>query len=207
MKKFVKLLFTSFLCLSISLSLITCVSASENVNLEKSISPYQEVLNKLTNEFGVEFYINPEKKEHFYNNVGDMSTDELEKLLREQYKEFLDNFYNDKLSNSDSAVSPLSISENITQLVALSYNSSMYLNSNVFSASDNQGTFTYQSIKSYGTTWPSSFTGYHWEVDSASHKLSSDLKSCTVSLRGHPEDANGVALALSLTASNTFYAN
>ncbi|MCS1394314.1 hypothetical protein [Lysinibacillus boronitolerans] len=62
MKKFVKLLFTSFLCLSISLSLITCVSASENVNLEKSISPYQEVLNKLTNEFGVEFYINPEKK-------------------------------------------------------------------------------------------------------------------------------------------------
>ena len=60
-----------------------------------------------------------------------MSIDELEKLLREQYKEFLDNFYNDKLSNSDSAVSPLSISENITQLVALSYNSSMYLNSNV----------------------------------------------------------------------------
>lgn len=48
--------------MSISLSLITCVSASENVNLEKSISPYQEVLNKLTNEFGVEFYINPEKK-------------------------------------------------------------------------------------------------------------------------------------------------
>jgi hypothetical protein len=61
MIKIVKLLFTSFLCISISLSLITYVSASEVGKLEKFITPYQEVMDKLTDEFGVEFYINPEK--------------------------------------------------------------------------------------------------------------------------------------------------
>ena len=64
-EKICKVIIYILLCLSISLSLITCVSASENVNLEKSISPYQEVLNKLTNEFGVEFYNNPEKRNTF----------------------------------------------------------------------------------------------------------------------------------------------
>ncbi|WP_409368745.1 hypothetical protein [Lysinibacillus sp. 38-6] len=207
MKNIAKLLFASFLCLSISLSLITYVSASENVNPEKFISPYQEVMDKLTNEYGVEFYINPEKMDHFYNNVRDMSPEELEKILREQYKDFLGNFYNDMDSNSNYLISPLSINEDITQQVALRYNSSMYLNSKIFSATGNPGTYIYQSIKSYGTTWPSTYTGYHWQVDDASHKLSSDSKSCTVYLRGHPENAYGVSLALSLTASYTFYAN
>lgn len=207
MIKIVKLLFTSFLCISISLSLITNVSASEDGKLEKFITPYQDVLDKLTEEFGVEFYINREKMDQFYNNVRDMSPEELENILREQYNKFLGDSYKDMNSNSNYLILTLSISEDITQQVALRYNSSMYLNSKIFSATGNPGTYTYQSIKSYGTTWPSDYTDYHWKVDYASHKLSSDSKSCTVYLRGHPENAYGIALALSLTASHTFYAN
>ncbi|MFJ5764333.1 hypothetical protein ACIP9C_03170 [Lysinibacillus sp. NPDC093210] len=162
MIKIVKLLFTSFLCISISLSLITNVSASEDGKLEKFITPYQEVLDKLTDEFAVEFYINPEKMDQFYNNVRDMSPEELENILREQYKKFLGDSYKDVNSNSNYLISTLSISEDITQQVALRYNSSMYLNSKIFSATGNPGTYTYQSIKSYGITWPSDYTDYHW---------------------------------------------
>ncbi|RNC99577.1 hypothetical protein [Lysinibacillus halotolerans] len=102
-------------------------------------------------------------------------------------------------------VTPLSITENITQYKSLSYNTSAYLKSTVFSSTGNPGTFTYQSINSYGTTW--SHSGFHWEVDRKFHSLSSDRKSCKVTLYGHPEDANGVALAYALTANLTFYAN
>jgi len=190
--------------LGISLSLITKVSATEPEKIDESINQYQEIMDKLTDEFGVEFYINPEKQEQFYSSVKDMTPNELEQMLRNQYQEFVNNYYN---NTQESLITPFYMREDITQKTSLSYNSSMYLKSTVFSTSGTQGTFIYENIKSYGTTWPSGFTGYHWEVDSKSHKLSSNSKSCKVTLRGHPENANGVALALSLTASHTFYAN
>ncbi|MFJ7648504.1 hypothetical protein ACIQ1H_13155 [Lysinibacillus sp. NPDC097279] len=77
-----------------------------------------------------------------------MSPEELENILSEQYKKFLGDSYKDMNSNSNYLISTLSISEDITQQVALRNNSSMYLNSKIFSATGNPGTYTYQSIKS-----------------------------------------------------------
>ncbi|MCM3318004.1 hypothetical protein M3603_15405 [Rummeliibacillus stabekisii] len=205
----VKLLIVSLLGLCIYLSASNNASATGVETFEDSIRPYEKVMEKLTNEYGIVFYVSEEKKEHFYNSIKDMSPSEFEEMLTNQYKEFsVNNDYTNGLENTEkSLITPYSITESITQKAALNYSSSIYLKSTVFSSGGGKGTFTYQSISSYGTTWPAGFTGYHWEVDRKSHQLSSDKKSCTVTLRGHPENANGVALGLSLSVNHTFYAN
>lgn len=209
--KSIKVFFVTVLVLVFSFGPITSSYASEIKTLDKSVDPYQEVMDKLTDEFGVSFYVSPEKKEYFYDSVKDMNAKEFEEMLRSQYQEFMDNSNTniDTTTNIQQASSivPFSMREQITQTTSLSYSSSMFLKSTVFSATGSQGTFKYESINSYGTDWPPDYTGYHWQVDSKSYSLSSDAKSCKVTLRGHPENAKGVSLAFSLTATNTFYAN
>ena len=199
-------LFFELVFLNILFGSVTSYASDDN-----SIYPYQEIMDKLNKELGSTFHVKEEKREFFYNNVKDITPSAFEELLRKQYKEFTESLNVDmgpgNEISQETIIKPYYVSEDITQYASLSYNSSMYLSSNVFSFTGGSGTFKYNSIYSYGTTWPSGFTGFHWEVDSKSARLSSDEKSCTVTLRGHPEDANGVALALSLTASNTFYVN
>ena len=90
--------------MGISLSLITKVSATEPEKIDESINQYQEIMDKLTDEFGVEFYINPEKQEQFYSSVKDMTPNELEQMLRNQYQEFVNNYYN---NTQESLITPL----------------------------------------------------------------------------------------------------
>lgn len=209
------------LTLVLMLGLAIAAYAEKAKNIDELLAPYQEVVDKLNAELGSTIYIPVANKEKVYNNVKDMSPSEVEILLREEYKAYVagnlstvqsgsGNYTRDyamESSEKESVIIPLYIREEITQTAPISYNSEMFLDSTVFSGTGELGTYTYESIRSYGSQWPSDYTGFHFEVDSGSHSLSSDRKKCTVTLKGHPENAYGFALLEVLTETVTFSAN
>lgn len=197
------------------------VYAEKAKNIDELLAPYQEVVNKINTELGSTIYIPDVNKEKVYNNVKDMSPAEVETFLRNEYKAYVTgessttkpgtgNYTRDNVMDSsvnEQVITPLYVREEITQTAPISYNSEMFLDSTVFSATGAIGTYTYESITGYGSQWPSDYTGYHFDVDSGSYSLSSDRKKCTVTLKGHPEDANGFALLVVLTETVTFSAS
>jgi hypothetical protein len=111
-----------------------------------------------------------------------------------------------KKANVSEVKSPNAIREKYKQTTPIGHNSEMYLKSTVFTVLGEAGSYTYEKIHEYGSQWPSTYKGYHFEVDSGSYKLSSNKKNCTVTLTGHPQDANGFVQLLHLKATNTFNA-
>lgn len=195
--------------------------AKETKNIDELLAPYKEVVDKVNAELGSTIYIPEGNKEKVYNKVKDMSIDEVETMLKNDYKAYIDGKSSDTESRSgnytrdyamqngqgESTITPRYIREDITQTAPISQNSEMFLDSTVFSATGAIGTYTYESINSYGSQWPSDYTGYHFEVDSGYHSLSSDSKKCTVTLKGHPENAAGFAQLVVLTETVTFSPN
>ncbi|MFL0506280.1 hypothetical protein ACH0B5_11055 [Ureibacillus sp. 179-F W5.1 NHS] len=102
MKHVFKLVFALFMGIGVSLSLNSYASASQIETQTAPLSEYEEILNKLSKEYGVEFYINPEKKDYFYDRVKNMSIEEFEKKQREQYQEYLKQDLNDTNSKPNS---------------------------------------------------------------------------------------------------------
>ncbi|WP_397538523.1 hypothetical protein [Rummeliibacillus pycnus] len=49
--------------------------------------PYQKVLDNLSKEFGITFYVEDEIKEKLYSNVKDMTPKKFEQSLRDQFKQ------------------------------------------------------------------------------------------------------------------------
>lgn len=208
--------------LMLGLCIPTYASAEKAKTIDELLAPYRAVIDKLNAELGSTMYIPDKNKERVYNNIKDMSLDEFETMLRNDYKtQSADKSSTTKSESSesgdysrdsikvknDSDITIKSVREEITQTASISYNSEMYLTSTVFSATGASGTYTYSSISEYGSQWPSSYTGYHFAVDEGSYSLSSDRKKCTVTLKGHPENSSGIALTVALTAKNTFSAN
>jgi len=189
-------------------------------NIDELLGPYQAVIDKVNSDLGSSIYIPDKNKEMVYNNIKSKTTAEFEAMLRNEYKALTvsepsitqsgsGNYARDTLtvnSQNNEVITPNYVRESIIQTAPISYNSEMFLNSTVFSGTVVAGTYVYESISSYGSQWPSGFTGFHFAVDSGSYSLSSDKKQCTVTLKGHPQDANGVALLIVLTATNTFSA-
>ncbi len=206
--------------LSFVLILGLCIPAyaEETKTIDELLAPYQNAIDKVNGELGSNIYIPDKNKEKFYNNVKHMSPSEVENLLRNEYKDITSGkpfitqsepnsytkSYAMKNGQKKHDTSPMHVRQDIMQTAPISYNSQMFLNSTVFSATGASGTYIYETINSYGSSWPSDYTGYHFEVDSGSYSLSSNKKNCTVTLRGHPEDAYGSALTLSLTEKVTF---
>lgn len=216
-----KWIFFLVLMFMLILVLITPIYAGKTANIDELLLPYQEVIDKINAELGSTIYIPDVNKEKVYNNIKDMSPEEVEILLRNEYNacasgESITNIskngdyirdYAMKNDANETVITSNYFKEEITQEAPISYNSEMFLDSIVISVTGKPGTFSYQSIRGYGSQWPSDYTGYHYEVDSGLHSLSDDRKKCTVSLKGHPEDANGFALLVTLTETVTFSAN
>lgn len=216
-----KKLFVMFLSMALILGFSMPAHAEETLTINELLAPYQAAVDKVNEELGISIYIPEKNKEKVYNNIKDKTPEEITSMLIKEYKEsstgsssitqFKDDNYikdsaysenNTEIGESESIITPRYIREDITQTVPIGYSSEMYLDSTVFSATGDS--YVYESINDYGSQWPSSFTGYHFAVDSGSASLSSNKKSCTVSLVGHPEDPNGFALTLRLTTSHTF---
>lgn len=218
-----KKLFVMFLSLALILGFSIPAHAEEVKTIDELLIPYQVVVDKVNVELGSNIYIPEENREKVYNNIKGKTPDEVYLMLVEEYKasaiigtsipqiestDYIeDSIYpndNNKISQIESIITPYYIREDTIQTVLIGYSSEMYLASTIFSTTGTS--YIYESINSYGTRWPTAFTGYHFAVDSSSYSLSSNNKSCTVSLAGHPKDANGFAQALRLTTSHTFAA-
>ncbi len=212
-----------FIAVTVSILLIfglyTNVYAQTGKSIDEFLIPYQNVVDKLNSELGSTIYITD--KEMVYNNIKDLTPEELEEKLRADWRKAINNertLTNDSYIDSNEklnlmnqelsqlTIEPFSVREDITQSVPIQYDSWMYLDSTVFSGSGVQGTFTYQSINGYGSKWPGN-TGYHFHPTGGSATRSIDKKFCTVELTGHPQNPEGFALTVKLTASYTFSAN
>lgn len=66
--------------------LCTTASATKAKTIDELLAPYQAVIDKLNAELGLTMYIPDKNKEKVYNNIKDMSTDEFEAMLRDEYK-------------------------------------------------------------------------------------------------------------------------
>lgn len=151
-----------------------------------------------------------------------MTPEELEKLLREQHIEFLNNGSpktkvepiksiedmpnnnNAKVNEPEFVIKPDYVRKDITPTSPIGYNSEMFLDSTIFSGTGATNAYVYESINDYGSRWPPGYTGYHFEVDSKWYSLSSDSKSCTFKLIGHPQNSGGYSKLVQLTATDTF---
>jgi len=164
MKRIINIAFS----LVLMLGLFIPTYAQEANNIDNLLAPYQAIIDKVNAELGSTIYIPEKNKEKVYNNIKDMSPEEVEALLRNEYKayvagESLDtkpesgNYTRDSAmtkDQSESVVSPTSVREDITQTVYIGYSSEMFLNSTVFSGTGTAGTFIYESINDYGSQWP-----------------------------------------------------
>lgn len=189
--------------------------ANEGETADQRLATLQEVMDKVNAELGSTYYIPKENQEKVINNLGGMSLKQVENYLTEQYKEAFPNgevqqdIVNqtpvDPSDESASTITPFSITEQIRQTTPIQYNSQMYQDATVFSATGSPGTFIYQSLGQYGIIKGSS-TGFYFKVDQASRQLHPDKKNVGIELIGHPEDENGFALAVQLIAQRVFNA-
>jgi len=95
-----KLLYISLICLMMSVFCSTTASTAKttDVDIVFALIPYEKVLKKLTDEYGVTMYVPEENKEKFYNNVKGLTTRQFEKQMRQQFEEAKQ--YIPKASNS-----------------------------------------------------------------------------------------------------------
>ncbi|MNC09302.1 hypothetical protein D3C81_851160 [compost metagenome] len=211
MKKISKL----FLMCVLMLSFAIPAYANERETSDQRLASLQKVMDKVNAKLGSTYYIPKENQEKVLNSLKDKSLEEIEQLLTAQYTAAFPNgevepdittpLPTPSSEDSTNIITPFSVTESIRQTSPIQYNTSMYLDSTVFSASGSAGTFIYQSLGQYGTI-KSSSTGFHFVVDQSTRQISSDKKNVGIEFIGHPEDENGVALALQLIAQRVFNA-
>lgn len=97
-----KLLNILIICTLVSVFCSTSTStAKSNDDVDFLLIPYEKVLNKLSEEYGVGMYIPEKNKEKFLNSMKNISPKEFEKQLRQQYKESQQYINEDAYDNGD----------------------------------------------------------------------------------------------------------
>ncbi|MCE3202452.1 hypothetical protein [Paenibacillus sonchi] len=216
-----------FLLLCVLMFSFTFPAYAEKVeSSDEQLTSIQDVVDKVNAEIGSNFYIPAGNEEKVLNSFKDVSLEDVAILLKNEYKaasldqqkettieqpDMIRSSINGEprssvYNKSSSVVVPFYVREDITQTYPIAYTSQMYLDSTVFSVTGGSGTYTYENILDYGSTWSSSNTGFHFQATSGSYSLSNSNKNCTLTLKGHPEDPNGIALGVILTATHTFSA-
>lgn len=75
--------------LSVAVMLWLCISASAPKNIDELLVPYQIAIDRVNADLGSTAFIPEDTKEKVYNNIKDKSPDEIEALLRQEYKAFV----------------------------------------------------------------------------------------------------------------------
>lgn len=96
-----KILSISLICILVSVfcSTATSTAKTNDADVDFLLIPYNKVLTKLSDEYGVGMYVPEKNKEKFLTNIKEMTPKEFEKLLRKQYKEsqkYINKFSHDK---------------------------------------------------------------------------------------------------------------
>lgn len=221
MKKIISLLTAVAIMLCIHFSLVVSATEVENTSVSALLEPYIEVIEKVNAETGKQIYIPAGKEESVYNYYKDYSLEEFEDSLLCDIYQYDRSLYSSPDSASmtieyfaadgnsiapDNNIEPRSVVEDITQSAAISHNSYLYLYSTIFGGG-NPIIYNYQSINGIGIGWPSDYTGFHFGLTSWSHSFSNNNRSCTVTIKGSPQNASGLTQTVLLTEDVTFNAN
>ncbi|QDH20364.1 hypothetical protein [Saccharibacillus brassicae] len=173
-------------------------------------------MNKVNVELGATYYIPEGNEEKVLSSLEGMSLVEIEDYLVNQYleipsddrlqEETIQDFNSFFENESENVITPTAHTETIRQIHPLPYNATLYLNSTVFSPTGAAGTFTYQNVRSYGVTYPPTFTGFYYKVEKIDHRIHPNRKAVGIDIKGHPENAKGIALAIVLRTQHIFNA-
>lgn len=216
MKKILSLLVAVTLLFCFSPSVFAANAESENTPVSDLLLPYVEVIEEVNQETGSQIYIPTGKEEDVYNYYKDYSLEEFKQSLLNDI-----NNYNTSLSSSQdmtvvdigystgefsrNEVQSRAMVEDVVQVAPIGYNTSVYLYATVFGGG-NPITYKYQSIDDIRIGWPSDYTGFHFAASSCSYEVSSDRKTCTVTLTGSPMNAAGLVQTVIKTYTVTFTA-
>lgn len=67
----------------------TANGKTDNTDIDFLLIPYNNVLTKLSDEYGISMYVPEKNKEKLLNNIKEITPKQFEKQLRKQYKESL----------------------------------------------------------------------------------------------------------------------
>lgn len=216
MKKILSLLVAVTLLFCFSPSVFAANAESENTPVSDLLLPYIEVIEEVNEETGSQIYIPAGKEEDVYNYYKDYSLEEFKQSLLNDI-----NDYNTALSSSQdmtvvdigyssgvlsrNEVQPRAMVEDVVQVAPIGYNTSVYLYATVIGGG-NPITYKYKTIIDVDVKWPDDYTGFHFAVSSGYYSVSSDRKSCTVTLTGSPMNAAGLVQTVVKTYTVTFTA-
>lgn len=216
MKKILSLLVAVTLLFCFSPSVFAANAESENTPISALLLPYIEVIEEVNEETGSRIFIPDGKEEDVYNYYKDYSLEEFKQSLLNDI-----NNYNTTLSSSQdmtvvntgyssnelsvNSAQPRAMVEDVVQVAPIPYDSYVYLCSTVIGGG-NPITYKYKTIIDVYVDWPDENTGFHFAVSSGSYSVSSDRKTCTVTLTGSPMNAAGLVLSVVKTCTVTFTA-
>lgn len=220
MKKFFSLLAVLGMILCSSLSIVASAAEIEGTSVSALLEPYVEVIERVNEETGKQIYIPQGKEESVYNYYKNYSLEEFEKSLLHDIYQYdrvrnvspdsesmtIEYFGAESADIAADNIEPRSVVEDIEQRAAISHNSYLYLYSTVFGGGS-PITYNYQSINGIGIGWPSDYTGFHFGLTSWTYSLGNNNRSCTVTIKGSPQNAAGLTQTVLLTENVTFNAN
>lgn len=209
-------------------------SPNEETSIDSLLQPYQEVIDRLNAEFGVNVYIPEDSKEDVYNNLREKSVDEFESELRGELT--VEESKNDGASNAINQVFYEYAKDYITNLpVNEEVGKAMYaiplglqaerddciqtwwsdgisyirLHSTVWSHTGSPGTFTYETINDVTSGWVPGSGQFFWvyEVSLANCSLNVARTICTVSGTRAKRNDDGLYLTVASSYSVPFYSS
>lgn len=85
-----KILTIPLICLLITICSNNTVNGkTNNADVDFLLIPYNKILTKLSDEYGIRMYVAEKNKEKLLNNIHGMTPNQFEKQLRKQYEEAL----------------------------------------------------------------------------------------------------------------------
>lgn len=204
-------IFALVLCCVLSATPVFASEKQDNSTSEL-LEPYIEIIEEVNQMTGEKIYIPEDEEENIYEYYKNYTMEEFKRSVLHEVLQFKKDCM---LNNEFSTVSFLngnyknasrSIEMDIEQSKPLSYNSTATLYSTVFGT----GTpirYRYQSINGLTVTWPSDYTGYHFDLIGWYYSLSNNDQTCTVYLQGVPKNQAGLTLMVNLTPTLIFSVN
>lgn len=195
----------------------SATSISVDQSMDEFFAPYQEVIDKLNEEFGCTIYIPEDGKEEVYVNIKDTSLENFEANLRSQLSKTLlaDQTAHQENSASpvlgsvcrlpflptqDIMVSPLvqprSVREDIVQQQYLDEAAYVNLYSTVMSGSGTVGSFYYTDINGVSSGWIKGTGTFFFvpNLDQCTYSLDSSKKQCTLTFPCSKRNDDGLFL-------------
>ena len=236
MKK-LKLVLLSMLCAFAFMGTAAASTTEQISSIDSLLQPYQDVIDRLNAEFGVDVYIPDDNKEEVYNNLKGQTLVEFEEKLRRElsfevchideasniiiddqvFREYAEDYITilpaDIGHENEIRATPLgqmrAERDDCTQTWWSDGISYIRLSSTVWSQTGAAGSFIYSSINNVTSGWIPGSGQFFWaySVSLANCSLNSSSTICTVSGTRAKRNDDGLYLTVASSYSVLFYSS